>query len=151
MMKKTICWTLFVLIAALSLAACGGRAPSSPQAQPTEDPLDSVEIPAEYSSLTNPLAEDAQAVAQGESTYSRYCAACHGEMGAGDGPASSSLTPAPKNIAENEDGLSDGYLMWRISEGGLMAPFNSSMPGWKTVLSETEIWQLITYLRTLGE
>jgi mono/diheme cytochrome c family protein len=45
--------------------------------------------------------------------------------------------------------LSDGYLYWRISEGGQMEPFNSMMPAWKDGLSEQQIWQIISFVRTL--
>ena len=47
--------------------------------------------------------------------------------------------------------LSDGYLFWRISEGGAMPPFNSAMLAWKGTLSEEEIWQVISYVRTFSE
>jgi mono/diheme cytochrome c family protein len=48
------------------------------------------------------------------------------------------------------DSLSDGYLFWRVSEGGMMAPFNSAMPAWKTTLSEEQRWHVISYVRLLG-
>jgi mono/diheme cytochrome c family protein len=44
----------------------------------------------------------------------------------------------------------DGYLYWRIDAGGNFAPYNSLMPAWGTLLSETEIWELVTYLRGLS-
>jgi mono/diheme cytochrome c family protein len=40
-------------------------------------------------------------------------------------------------------------LLYRISEGGAMPPFNSSMPAWKNTLKENDIWQVISYLKTL--
>jgi mono/diheme cytochrome c family protein len=45
--------------------------------------------------------------------------------------------------------MSDAYLYWRISEGGLMEPFNSLMPGWKGMLNDQNIWKIITYIRTM--
>jgi hypothetical protein len=68
----------------------------------------------------------------------------------GDGPAAASLNPQPQTLAVNQENLDDGYLFWRISEGGLRAPFSSAMPSWKTILSEDEIWQVISYLRTMS-
>jgi hypothetical protein len=44
----------------------------------------------------------------------------------------------------------DGYLYWRIAEGGNFEPFNSLMPAWGTLLSETEIWELVSYIRDLS-
>lgn len=46
--------------------------------------------------------------------------------------------------------LSDDYLFYRISEGGNVAPFNSAMPAWKEILTETERWDVINYTRSLG-
>jgi mono/diheme cytochrome c family protein len=30
-----------------------------------------------------------------------------------------------------------------------MEPFNSIMPGWKGLLDEQQIWQIIAYIRTM--
>jgi hypothetical protein len=66
----------------------------------------------------------------------------------GDGPTASSLDPAPAPVAHTSSMLSDGYLYWRIAEGG--APFKSTMPAWKSNLNEAEIWSIIGYMRALG-
>jgi mono/diheme cytochrome c family protein len=68
----------------------------------------------------------------------------------GDGPIAASLNPKPSNLAENQSGLSDSYLYWRIAEGGLFEPFRSGMPAWKGLLTEDQIWEVITYLRQVG-
>ncbi len=146
-MQNTIYLILLVLAVGLSLAACGGSVPSQEAIEAPE----TGEVPEEYSSLTNPLTGDVQAASGGQSVYNKYCSACHGDQGAGDGVASAGLNPAPKNIAALEDNLEDGYLYWRISDGGLVEPFNSAMPAWRNVLSEEERWQVITYLRQLGD
>jgi hypothetical protein len=46
--------------------------------------------------------------------------------------------------------MNDAYLFYRISEGGLLAPFNSAMPAWKDVLDEQARWDVINYMRMLG-
>ena len=46
--------------------------------------------------------------------------------------------------------LGDDYLLWRISEGGAEAPFNSAMPAWKETLDEDARWDVINYIRALG-
>ena len=66
----------------------------------------------------------------------------------GDGPAATSLDPAPAPVAHTSTMLSDSYLYWRIAEGGMM--FQSTMPAWKSTLSDDEIWALVGYLRALG-
>ena len=39
----------------------------------------------------------------------------------------------------------DEYLLWAISEGGNQ--FGTDMPAFKDVLSEDEIWTIVTYMR----
>jgi mono/diheme cytochrome c family protein len=104
-------------------------------------------IPAEYAGLTNPIPADAASLERGASLYATNCASCHGDGGMGDGPAASALDPAPAPVAHSSRMLADDYLFWRISEGG--APFDSSMPAWKT-LDEEARWDMINFMRALG-
>lgn len=106
-------------------------------------------LPAEYAGLTNPVAADAQSLARGQELYQVNCATCHGEDGLGNGPAGQALDPAPANIAHTGQMLSDAYLFWRISEGGL--PFGTSMPAWQDALDEQARWDLVNYMRALGD
>jgi mono/diheme cytochrome c family protein len=107
-------------------------------------------IPRAYAGLTNPVPLDGESLARGGEIYSANCAACHGDGGMGDGPAAASLNPAPAPIAHTSLMLDDSYLFWRISEGGLVEPFNSTMPGWKATLDEQARWDVINYMRALG-
>lgn len=127
-----------------ALASCSG----APTAAPAADAGVEVEPPAEYAGKTNPVDGKAAEIDAGKGIYNSNCASCHGDKAMGDGPAAKSLNPPPKSLAA-EGSLSDGYLYWRIAEGGGMAPFKSAMPAWKTFLSEEQIWQVIAYLRTL--
>ena len=86
----------------------------------------------------NPLAASAAAVAAGETLYSQLCQTCHGPAAQGGdrGPALTSGTFT--------HGSGDADLFRSIRSGvrgTQMAPF----PG----LSETQIWQLVAYLRSL--
>lgn len=105
--------------------------------------------PEEYSSFKNPYEGQQDAIAAGDTLFQANCSSCHGSAGKGDGPAAAGLNPKPKNLSQNQAGLDDGYLYWRISEGGLMEPFNSVMPAWKGLLDEKQIWQIISFIRTL--
>lgn len=42
-------------------------------------------------------------------------------------------------------------LFWRIAEGGQKGPFKSSIPSFSSVLTEEEIWRVITYLNQISE
>jgi mono/diheme cytochrome c family protein len=139
-----------ILLGAFSLAACGGasQGSSGPSSGPAATSLPTP--PPEYAGKTNPLQGNASAAQAGKQLFVSNCASCHGENARGNGPAASSLHPKPANLAALQNKMSDDYMFWRISEGGAMPPFNSAMPAWKGVLSEEQIWQIITYLRTLG-
>ncbi len=144
---------LFVLLSALALVACGGGSNGNDSATAPEDTspettLDRPEPPAEYAGLENPLDPETAAV-DGQTIFQTNCASCHGPAGEGDGPAAAALNPKPASLATNEESLSDAYLHWRISEGGMMEPFNSAMPAWKTILTDDQIWQVVSYIRTL--
>jgi mono/diheme cytochrome c family protein len=142
---KKILFTILVLVAmsALALAACGGGGSTAGQGSPA--------VPAEYAGKTNPKSGDAAAIAAGKDLYAANCASCHGATGMGDGPAAAALDPKPKALATEISSIKDDYLLWRISEGGAFAPFNSAMPAWKASLTEDQIWQVIAYLHTLGK
>ncbi|HCB01021.1 MAG TPA: cytochrome c class I [Anaerolineae bacterium] len=100
-------------------------------------------VPASYSSLINPLSEDA-AVA-GAEIFATNCATCHGSGGHGDGPAGAALNPPPKDLSALQVQVSDGYLFWKISEG---SP-GTAMVAWRGILTEEQIWHLVTFIRTL--
>lgn len=139
-MKKFVFVMMFVLM--LALSACGGGGD-------TDTANDAVEVPAEYAGKTNPVANDAAAVAAGKDIYATNCASCHGDAGAGDGPAGSALDPKPAALNALGSEITDNFLFWRISEGGAMEPFNSSMPAFKGVLTEEQIWQTVHFIRSL--
>lgn len=147
-MKKIFLLVVIAVLVTL-LAACsgGGGAATTPaggEGQPA-----SATPPPEYAGKTNPLANDAAAIETGKQLFATNCASCHGTLGKGDGPAAASLNPKPKDLAGEMDRVDDAYLFWRISEGGMMAPFHSVMPAWKSILSEEQIWQTVAYMRTL--
>jgi ABC-type oligopeptide transport system substrate-binding subunit len=119
-MKKSVRTVLFVLVlSALILSACGGGGTAKPQS----------DIPTAYAGKTNPLAADPNAATAG--------------------PAGKSLTPPASDLTKVVATAGDDYLFYRISEGGAMDPYNSSMPAQKNALSEDEIWQVVTYIKTL--
>ena len=134
-MKKTL--SAVLILAAFILAACGGGSGRT-EAVGTPAP-----VPAEFAGQTNPLGADA-AVA-GAETFKNNCATCHGEQGHGDGPAGAALNPAPRNLSTLAAIVGDDYLFWRVSTGKA----GTSMIGWKGVLTDEQIWQVVSFIRTL--
>lgn len=107
------------------------------------------QVPEEYAGLTNPVPADEESLARGEEIYGRLCASCHGDGGMGDGPAAENLDPSPAPIAHTSRMLGDDYLFWRVTEGG--HDFATAMPAWDQALTEQERWDVINYVRALGQ
>jgi mono/diheme cytochrome c family protein len=175
MQTKKIFVLLSLLLMGILVAGCGTAQPGQ-QAATADEPLEEAEeehladeaddhgvevdehgehaeTPHEFEEMRNPFAGDAAAIAAGQAIFETSCATCHGPAGEGDGPAAKTLDPKPASLADVAmmQDLSDGYLYWRISEGGQMEPFNSAMPAWKEGLSEQEIWQTISFVRSLSD
>ena len=128
-----------ILTSVLMLAACSGRGISSN----TNENATLAPVPTEYAGLTNPLGGDA--ATQGAEVFKTNCEMCHGPQGHGDGPAGQALDPKPRDLAELQTKASDDFLFWRIREG---KP-GTSMVAWKVILTDEQIWQAISFIRTL--
>ena len=93
----------------------------------------------------NPVAGNANATALGQKLYVGNCMTCHGPTGKGDGPGAAALEKKPADLtARVKAGATDGELFWKISEG------RSPMISWKGVLSETQRWELVNYIKSLA-
>ena len=131
-----------VYIAVLSLlvlTACS-ESNGSPGSEPISTPAP---VPAEYAGKTNPFGPEA--ADEGARIFKTNCETCHGPQGHGDGPAGGSLDPKPQNLANLQEVAADDYLFWRISAG----KEGTSMVAWKGILSEEQIWQVVSFIRTI--
>ncbi len=137
-MKKIV---LFVAVGILLLTACGASSTSSNS--DADAPL--ATVPAEYSGKKNPYG--VEVASEGDKLFQTNCRMCHGTTGHGDGPAGDALDPKPRNLAAFQKTVGDDYLFWRISEG---KP-GTSMVAWKGILTEDEIWKIISFVHTLKE
>ena len=103
-------------------------------------------VPAKYIDLKNPTKPDSATLKNAKANYIKYCAPCHGVSGKGDGPANASLNPNPANhtsiLMLNE---TDGALWYKITTG------RNPMPENKSIMTETERWELVTHIRTLAK
>jgi len=86
----------------------------------------------------------------GRERYARFCASCHGGSGRGSWNATLSLI-RPGNLADRSrmQGLTDQYLADLIKHGG--APIGKpGMPAFGFHLTDDEVRELVTYVRTLS-
>lgn len=85
---------------------------------------------------------------KGPEIYAERCAACHGDGGAGDGPAAAALEPRPRNFRDASfwTNRTDDQLRQIVRDGKpgtLMSPF-------KDVLSPAEIDAVVAYVRSFA-
>ena len=101
------------------------------------------EAPKEAKNKKNPVAADQIALTEGKKVYEAECLSCHGKKGKGDGPKAEELDKAVKDIGvAKTQNQTDGELFWKISEG------KKPMPSTKKILSETQRWQVVLYIRS---
>ncbi|MCC7377546.1 MAG: c-type cytochrome [Verrucomicrobiales bacterium] len=103
--------------------------------------------------LAPPTAGAADSSPPGQMVYARHCAACHGDAGDGNGPASVWLFPRPRDFSAGQFKIkstpgqslpTDDDLLQSVSRG---LP-GSSMPSF-SYLSETERRDVIQYVKRL--
>jgi mono/diheme cytochrome c family protein len=89
-------------------------------------------------------------VAAGKRLYLTYgCAACHGENGAADGPASMSLKTKPRDFRQHEN-FRNGRSIEAISKTIAIGLVETGMPA-SPFISEHDRILLAKFIRTLGE
>jgi mono/diheme cytochrome c family protein len=151
-MKTSAKWGLWLILGAglvLPLGAMPGMmgGPMGPPGWMRTHMLAFRAMPASYRRLRNPLKPTPERVAEGGALYQQYCAVCHGPEGLGDGPGGKTLNPPPAPLARilAMPMTTDGYVFWRINEGGQV--LGSAMPAWKGVLKDEQIWKIVLYMR----
>ena len=108
---------------------------------------------AERDALPNPVAANHASLARGAELFGRYCAACHGESGGGDGTVAGPpfgtgpmgfVWPigGPTSMAK---GLSDGHIYSTISLGSA----NGRMPNYRRIRPEDR-WHVVNFVRDLN-
>jgi mono/diheme cytochrome c family protein/Tol biopolymer transport system component len=116
---------------------------------PLEVPFDlAIAAPGEASGPLNPFSADTQTLTAGRLLYQANCAICHSANGRGDGPAGVSLSPRPGDFTQHmvPGKHTDGQAFLWVKNG---FP-GTAMPAWGQRLSDEQIWQLVTYIRTFG-
>jgi mono/diheme cytochrome c family protein len=73
-----------------------------------------------------------------------HCATCHGTKGFGDEETGRDFPPSPvlSTYVIKRRRSVDEYLLWSISDSG--AQFGTEMPAFKEILTDQQIWQIVT-------
>jgi mono/diheme cytochrome c family protein len=102
-------------------------------------------VPAEASATANPIPSTPDALGNGSAIYHQSCMVCHGAEGNGDGQGATFLVPKPASFADPAFAKqADGAIFWKITTG------RNAMPVFKTLLTDTQRWQLVDFLRTFS-
>ncbi len=90
---------------------------------------------------------------EARSLFDTRCAACHGALGHGDGPAAVSLTPKPRNYTDAawQGATTDANITKAILEGGAAIGKSAAMPGNPDLDGKPEVVaELVKIIRSLG-
>ena len=102
----------------------------------------------EAARLANPVLPTPESIAAGAQTYQRYCRSCHG-INATGGSGSDISPPAPDLTGTVwKHGSSDGEIFFVIKNG---VPPELSMEPWGDRINDTNIWNVVNYLRSLAK
>lgn len=136
---------LAAIAAALWLAACGGKK-SEESPPPASSPS-----PAAPAATTPAPAGDP--VATAKQIFRDRCVPCHGATGHGDGPASASLNPKPRQYADKEwqASVTDEYLEKIIKFGGAAVGKSPAMPNNPDLTDPAVVSALKDIVRSFGK
>lgn len=102
--------------------------------------------PSTAKTIKNPLKGTLGDLKGGKKIFTEMCVICHGIKAKGDGIAAAALNPKPANFnSKIIQDQTDGELFWKISNGN--AP-TAAMAAYKDILTETQRWQMVAYIRT---
>jgi mono/diheme cytochrome c family protein len=104
------------------------------------------DVPAEISSMTNPIQMTTTSVENGKAIYAKNCAGCHGTEGRGDGPLADALPEKPTDFTDSAmvGDHTEGELFYKTKKG-----VGDYMPGFESQLTDEEMWHVINYLRSI--
>ena len=98
--------------------------------------------------VKNPVAATPASIQAGAAAYKKYCAFCHGDAAKGDGRlAPKGSTPSDLTDAKWDRGMTDGEI-FAVIEGGAGPKFE--MKGFKGRIPDTDVWNIVNYVRSLG-
>lgn len=85
---------------------------------------------------------------RGAPLYAQHCSVCHGDTGAGDGPAGVGLTPPPANLRDNA--RLDHLSLYAIYNTVGLGVEGTDMPAFGDQLDDRQRWDLATYIASFS-
>ena len=99
--------------------------------------------------MKNPVPASPESIAKGKELFTKNCRFCHGADAKGNGPMAPEGThPSDLTDAKWDRGSTDGEIFLVIREG---AGPKMDMKGYKSKMSETDVWNVVNFLRSLAK
>ena len=93
--------------------------------------------------LLNPVTPTPRSAAEGQALFETYCAVCHGNQGAGDGPLVPKIPNPPAYTSARVRNFPPGRIFHVITFG------SGRMPSYASQLSPHDRWLIAAHVRTL--
>jgi mono/diheme cytochrome c family protein len=97
--------------------------------------------------LTNPVTADEANLVAGANLYRDHCSLCHGDPAYPKAPLNGSFNPPAPQFMDDKADMPENQNFFILQHGIRW----TAMPGWKNVLSDQEIWQLVTFLSHMSD
>jgi mono/diheme cytochrome c family protein len=99
---------------------------------------------ADASKKSTVKAGDDAAISEGKAIWGKDCKSCHGVKGLGDGTKAEKIDISCGDFSSKEfQSKSDGAMFYYTKIG------RKPMPSFKEKLSDSEIWAVVAYMRTM--
>ena len=122
------------------------RAPSSIESKVAMGAVDGWTA-RQAANLKNPLPASAENITAGANLYLNHCAGCHGVPSNPESQFQRSFYPPAPGFFRQMPDMSDGANFYVIQRGIRW----TGMPAWRYTLTETQIWQLVTFFDNMHE
>ena len=92
--------------------------------------------------IANPVMADEANLASGARLYREHCTLCHGDPAHPKAALADSLNPPAPQFMKDMADMPENQNFYILQHGIRW----TAMPGWKSVLSEQQIWQMVAFL-----
>ncbi|KTB77693.1 cystathionine gamma-synthase [Pseudomonas syringae ICMP 13102] len=86
--------------------------------------------------------------ARGAPLYAQHCSVCHGDIGAGDGPAGIGLEPPPSNLRDTA--RLDRLSLYDLYNATGLGIAGTDMPAFADQLDDRQRWDVATYIASFS-
>ncbi|KPX40564.1 cytochrome c/FTR1 family iron permease [Pseudomonas syringae pv. tagetis] len=86
--------------------------------------------------------------ARGAPLYAQHCSVCHGDSGAGDGPAGIGLEPPPSNLRDTA--RLDRLSLYDLYNATGLGISGTDMPAFADQLDDRQRWDIATYIASFS-